>query len=822
MIRSMDKTENKLEQKIKSMQSITELAFQLAGLPSNANLTKFLLKQLEKYTGASLLVYSDYDADKKSLIIKHIEANQKIIELTHKVLGKKILHTVIPVSETIRLQMMEEIVGLRDSIIGITFGTIPYKALDKTIKHLIGVDRYFGIAFVTSGELFGTVVLAMHADQPDPDRNFLISFSHLAAIALHRKKAEDKLSESEIKFEKIFRSSPDVIIISAVKNGEIIEVNDNFSIQTGYSREEFSGKNSLELNLWANPIDHNNYIDILNTQGKIENLEIDFRTKSGEVRHALLSGEIIELHNELHTVSIIRDTTDQKRALQELKLKDQLLELTNQMAKVGGWEFDAETKQGTWTDEVAKIHDLDPSRPTDVALGVSFYHDRYKILIDKAIDEAITLQKPYDLELEMATPITSSKWIRTMGVPIIENGKVVKVRGIFQDITSRKLAELKIENERVRLRTLIETIPDLIWLKDVDGVYLTCNRKFERFFGSKEYEIVGKTDYDFVPKELADSFRMNDREAQKAGKPTSNLEWVTFSDDGHQEFLETIKTPMFDSENKLIGILGIARDITELHQSQEEIKRLHANLERRVEERTAELQVANKELEAFAYTVSHDLRAPLRAINGFTRILSEDFAKELPDEGKQVCSVIIENTLRMGQLIDDLLAFSRVGRSDLNRSLIDMNRIAEVVYQELTTPVQREKIIFNVEPLPLVMADNALVKQVWFNLISNAIKFSSKCENPQITISSFLKDEDLVFTIKDNGSGFGMKYANKLFGVFQRLHSTKEYEGTGVGLAIVHRIIQRHGGTIWAEAEINKGAQFYFTLSNEAKSKVNN
>jgi PAS domain S-box-containing protein len=812
--------EQEIAQKIKNMQLITDLAFQLAGLPSNLDLAEFLLKQLKDDTGATLIVYSDYDPDKKSLIINHIEANKTLIDLTCKVFGKKLLHTIIPISDTIRLQMMNEIVGERNSLTEVTFGTIPHPTLDKTIKYLTGIDRYFGIAFVTSGELFGTVVLAMNATQPDPDKDFLISFSHLAAISLRRKKAEEKLYESENKFEKVFRSSPDIIIISEVKRGEIIEVNDNFSIQTGYSREESIRKNSLELNLWTNTTDYSKYIDIINTQGKIENLEIDFRTKSGDIRHALLSGEIIELHNKMHAISIIRDTTDQKKALEELKLKDTLLEKTNQMAKVGGWEFDVETKRGTWTDEVARIHDLDQNLPTDVALGISFYHDKYRKMIETAIDEAVTKQKPYDLELEMTTKNYTPKWVRTMGVPIIENGKVVKVRGIFQDITFRKLSELRIENERARLRTLIETIPDLVWLKDVDGTYLTCNRKFERFFGSKEHDIVGKTDYDFVPKELADNFRMNDKKAQRAGKPTTNLEWVTYSDDGHQELLETIKTPMFDSENKLIGILGVARDITELHQSQEEIKQLHTNLEQRVEERTTELQTANKELEAFAYTVSHDLRAPLRAINGFTKILIEDFAKDLPDEGNRICSVISENTRKMGQLIDDLLAFSRVGRSDINLSLIDMNRIIENVYLELTTQEQREKITFNVNPLPTVMADNALMKQVWFNLISNAIKFSSKHANPIITIYYFMKDDHPIFTIKDNGSGFGMKYANKLFGVFQRLHSSKEYEGTGVGLAIVQRIIQRHGGAIWAESEINKGAQFYFTFSKEVKNEV--
>jgi PAS domain S-box-containing protein len=813
--------EQKHKKKMNYKHFVNDLAFHLAGLPSNENLPKFLLIQLKKITGASFIVYSGYYPDIKSLIIEHVEASQSIINTIIEVTHQEILHTIIPISEPILLHILDEVVGLRNSFSEITFGHISNSLADETLKNLTGIDRYFGITFGISGELLGTAVLAMKNNQPDPDKDFLISFSHLAAISLRRKKVEQKLYESEQKFTKAFRSSPDVIIIALMKNGVIAEVNDNFSNQTGFTVEEYTGKSTMDLNLWVNSDDRNKFINTLRIKGKIENLEIDFRRKSGEIRHAIISGEVIELNSELHSVSIIRDMTDQKRALQDLKLKDSLLELTNLMAKVGGWEFDVGTKEGSWTKEVARIHELDPALPTDVTLGISFYYGKYRTMIEKAINEAVKEQKPYDLELEIVTRNNNSKWIRTMGVPIIENGKVIKIRGIFQDITYRKLAELQIENERTRLRTLIETIPDLIWLKDADGIYITCNPKFERFFGAKEKDIIGKTDYDFVPKELADNFRMNDNEALKEERPKTNHEWVTFADDGHQEFLETIKTPMRDSENNLIGILGIARDITEVYQSQEEIKKLHANLERRVEERTAELNIANNELEAFAYTVSHDLRAPLRAINGFTKILTEDFANDMPDEAKHVCSVISENAEKMGQLIDDLLAFSRIGRCDLNFSLIDMNQIINLVYQELTDSEQRKKINFCVDLLPTVMADNALIKQVWTNLISNAIKFSSKQSNPEIKIWSYLQNEIPVFAIKDNGAGFGMKYANKLFGVFQRLHSNKEYEGTGVGLAIVQRIILRHNGNIWADAEVNKGAQFNFTLSNKPYNKTN-
>lgn len=224
------------------------------------------------------------------------------------------------------------------------------------------------------------------------------------------------------------------------------------------------------------------------------------------------------------------------------------------------------------------------------------------------------------------------------------------------------------------------------------------------------------------------------------------------------------------------------------------------------------LSAANKELEAFSYSVSHDLRAPLRAIHGFTNILVEDYASQLDEEGKRVCSVIQENTSRMSQLIDDLLSFSRLSRAEINASPIDMAAMVDSVYQELASPADQQRIHLETNSLPQAYGDPTLIRQVWMNLISNAIKFSAKRQQAHIQIGSQTKESEFVYYIKDNGAGFDMRYAEKLFGVFQRLHSEQEFEGTGVGLAIIQRILHRHGGRIWGEGEVDKGATFYFSL----------
>ncbi|TYQ12704.1 UNVERIFIED_CONTAM: PAS domain S-box-containing protein [Acetivibrio alkalicellulosi] len=271
-----------------------------------------------------------------------------------------------------------------------------------------------------------------------------------------------------------------------------------------------------------------------------------------------------------------------------------------------------------------------------------------------------------------------------------------------------------------------------------------------------------------------------------------------------------------DLEDQKIQIIKeIATQIT-LAVEQTHLRRemeLHAvKLEERVRERTFQLESANKELEAFSYSVSHDLRAPLRAVNGYVQILIEDYESILDDEGKRICSVISSSAKQMGQLIDDLLSFSRIGRTNLEPSIVNMEQMAKSIYYELTSENNRNNISFNVENLPDAFVDTMLIRQVWINLISNAIKFSSKRESTVINISGMQQGDEIIYSVKDNGAGFNMKYVEKMFGVFQRLHSVKEFEGTGVGLAIVQRIINRHGGRVWAEGIEDEGATFYFSL----------
>jgi light-regulated signal transduction histidine kinase (bacteriophytochrome) len=274
-------------------------------------------------------------------------------------------------------------------------------------------------------------------------------------------------------------------------------------------------------------------------------------------------------------------------------------------------------------------------------------------------------------------------------------------------------------------------------------------------------------------------------------------------------------TALRNAQGAIIGYLLIGTDNTARWKAEEAVQQLYAELEQRVIQRTAELETANKELEAFSYSVSHDLRTPLRAVDGYSQAVLEDYGPQLPEAGRRQLQTIREGAQRMGALIDDLLTFARLNRQEMSKRPVDTGRLVRSTLDELGFPWPNRRIEVHVGDLPASSGDPVLLKQVWMNLLSNALKYTGKREKAAVEIGCMKTNGADTFFVRDNGTGFDMRYADKLFGVFQRLHRVEDYEGTGVGLAIVQRIVHRHGGRVWADSVVDRGATFYFTLEKE-------
>lgn len=375
-------------------------------------------------------------------------------------------------------------------------------------------------------------------------------------------------------------------------------------------------------------------------------------------------------------------------------------------------------------------------------------------------------------------------------------------------------AQEALRASEARYRQLFKENPHPMWVFDLETLaFLAVNQAAVAHYGYSRDEFLAMTIEEIRPKE--DVPRMKEYVAQVGNGLDAAGVWRHCKKNGHVIEVEiSTHSLLFDGRR---AKLVLAHDVTERRRAEAEIRRLNATLEQRVAERTVQLEAANKELEAFSYTVSHDLRAPLRAVDGFTRILLEEYAPHFDAEGRRFCGIIRDNSRRMGELIDDLLAFSRLGRAELHPAPVDMASLASSTFLELTVPPERERIDFRLEPLPPATGDPALLRQVWANLLANAVKFSAKKERPSIEIRGAQQGDAVVYSIRDNGAGFDMRYVDKLFGVFQRLHNAREFEGTGVGLAIVQRIVHRHGGRVWAEGAPGAGATFYFTLHQRGR-----
>ncbi|MFZ0958210.1 MAG: PAS domain S-box protein, partial [Candidatus Sulfotelmatobacter sp.] len=638
-------------------------------------------------------------------------------------------------------------------------------------------------------------------------------------------------------------------IVSKDLNGTITAWNHGAEKIFGYSAAEAMGK---PIRMLFPPERAHEESDILARIRRGESVEhfetvrvrkdgkkIDVSTTISPVKDG--AGVIVGASN------IARDITAHKRAEEALCQSDARRRFALETAKLGDWELDLTTLQAARSflhDEIFGYHSPLPEWSFDIFLQHVHPDDREGVR--QHFQSCVSQGARWEFECRIVWPSGEIRWIWACGNQYREpSGKATRMFGIIEDITeqkrvagalaeqseelSRQAAELTrsrqgLETQTLMLQSVLDSISEGLVAADETGKFLLWNPAATRIVGLGAANVPPEQWSNHYGVFLPDTITLfppdqNPLVRAIRGEPSTAEMYLRNPELDTGVWIEISGNPLRDKNGVARGGVVAFRDVTQRRADEREIRKLNDELEARVIERTAALQVANHELEAFTYSVSHDLRAPLRHISGFSRILVEDFAPSLPPEAQHHLQRIAQGAARMGTLVDELLNLARVGRQSLTVQPTGLSSIVQDVLLMLEPEIAGRNVEWKIADLPVMECDPTLVRQVFQNLLHNALKYSRPRSPAVIEIGQTEKNGQPVIFVRDNGVGFSMKYADKLFGVFQRLHRAEEFEGTGVGLATVQRIVHKHGGRVWAEAEIDRGATFYFTLGSLERSE---
>ncbi|HVF71345.1 MAG TPA: PAS domain S-box protein [Chthoniobacterales bacterium] len=590
--------------------------------------------------------------------------------------------------------------------------------------------------------------------------------------------------------------------------GRITYVNEKFCAISKYSREELLGQDHRLINSGIHPPEFIRHLWATISSGEVWHGEIKNRAKDGSFYW--VETTIVPFLNDHGTprqyVAIRADITARKKAEAAAAQLAAIVESSDD-AIVGkdlngivtSWNAGAEKMFGYRAAEMTgesirrlippERHDEETHILRQIRRGVCVRHF-----------ETVRLRQD-GTSLNVSVTVSA---IRDSG------GKIIGASKVARDVTDEKRISESLAASELRYRRLFETAQDGILIVDAQtgmvanvnpSLITTLGVSHEQFLAKPIWELGLFNDVWATEKEFTE---LKDKRVRYEHLPLQTR-------DGRRIEVEFVSNVYLVNGAKVIQCN--IRDVTARRQAEEALQQLNASLEQRVLDRTLQLESANRELEAFSYSVSHDLRAPVRAISGFSRIVREDHSAALEAEGLRYLGLVEKSALQMGQLIDDLLTFSRTGRQALRVRTVSTTDVVNACLADLQASNTDRRMVISVGELPDCEADCSLLRQVWFNLLENAFKYTQKCDPAVITIGARQEAGGNSYFVQDNGAGFDMKYADKLFGVFQRLHLAEEYEGTGVGLALVRRILQRHGGRVWTEAKPNEGATFHFALT---------
>lgn len=572
--------------------------------------------------------------------------------------------------------------------------------------------------------------------------------------------------------------------------GLVVEMNETELRWLGYPREEVINKLTLNdlITEATRHVFEENFL-LLKKRGHVNNVALEFKRKDGSSFPSIVSATAIVSPDGsfLMSRSTVFDSTERKEAETD---RDNFFNYSHDLLTI----ISLDGKMMRWNPAWEKILGYTKSDLTGKEIKELIHPDDWQTTYNELTGKLAVGEEVISFENRYRSKTGTYHTLLWNAVPVTKRGLIY---GFARDITQRKQAE---ENLQKNLREIADykyalDESSIVGITDQKGIIKFANDNFCKISKYSEDELLGQ-DHRLISSGYHSKEFIRDL-------------WVTVGDgkiwrgdiknkakDGTYYWVYTTIIPFLNEQGKPYQYVAIRSEITQRKKAEEQ------------------LHLLNQELNAFTYSVSHDLRAPLRSVVGYTEILKEDYGTKLDEEGQRITHIIINNAKRMGRLIDDLLDFSRMGRMELFKANLNMDEMVQQILQELTAAENGRQLELNISPLKTSLADEGMLRQVWVNLISNALKYSQKKEITKIEIGSFYENGNTCYYVSDNGVGFDMKYVDKLFGVFQRLHKASEFEGVGVGLALVKRIIQRHGGTVWAEGKINEGAKFYFTVPN--------
>jgi PAS domain S-box-containing protein len=619
----------------------------------------------------------------------------------------------------------------------------------------------------------------------------------------NRKLAQAALRESEEKYRLLIEQSGDGIYL-ADHNGKLIFCNSRGREMLGYSAEEIAGLNIRD----TYPPD-----EVHTAEQRLHDLRPG-QTMQFERKMRRKDGTCFPVEVSLHAVKegwfqgVVRDITERKRAEEELD-RDRTL-LRTLIETIPDRIYVKDTEARFILNNIAHVRALGAASQEEVKGKSDFDFRPADIAAERMADDRQVLESGQPLyNREEATIRADGKegWNLVNKVPLRDaQGKIIGLVGISRDITERKCAEEEMDRDRTLLRTLIETIPDRIYAKDIEARFILNNIAHLRALGAKsQEETVGKTDFDFRPADVASKCMADDQQVLQSKETLHNREEQTKLADGRPGWILVNKVPLRDPEGKVVGLVGISRDITGLKEADEKLRTYAARLER-----------SNRDLQDFAYVASHDLQEPLRKVQAFGDRLKAKYNDVLDDTGRDYLKRMFDAAGRMQTLINDLLSYSRVTTKAQPFAAVDLDKILREVLSDLEVRIEQTHGRMEVSPLGTIDADALQMRQLFQNLIGNALKFHKEGESPVIRIQGRPPNDAslprLEITIADNGIGFDQKYADRIFVIFQRLHGRSQYEGTGVGLAVCKKIVERHGGVITAESKPGEGATFTILL----------